>query len=514
MLSRPETHQHYRAVLAQAERDDCVKPALAALGRSDLFFLLVYVLHRKDLDRDWLYARCREVQASPDGHLDLWAREHYKSTIITFGKTIQDILNDPEVTFGLFSHTRPSAKGFLRQIKREFESNALLKDLYPDILWENPQKQAPKWSEDDGLIVRRQTNPKEATLEAWGLVDGQPTGKHFRVRVYDDVVTKESVGSPDMIKKTTEAWELSINLGVDGGASRYIGTRYHLFDTYATMMERQAVRPRLHPATADGSEFGEPVLLSWEALQDKRRDMGPYTFACQMLQNPLADRAMGFRREWVRYWEPSADAWRHMNRVLLVDPAGERKSGSDYTVMWVLGLAEDLNYYLIDGVRDRLNLTQRAEALIRLHRTYRPQWTGYEKYGMQADIEHVRYIQDQRGYRFHIEPLGGQMPKNDRIRRLVPLFERGRFYLPDRLPYVDHEGGGHDLVEEFLREELLAFPVCAHDDMLDCMARVLDEPLGAHFPDAREWTQATGWGKPQFAAGVVDNWGGLLQEGR
>jgi hypothetical protein len=68
--------------------------------------------------------RCKEVQANPDGHLDLWAREHYKSTIITYGKTIQDVLashgenplsewRGEELTVGFFSVTRPLAKGFL-----------------------------------------------------------------------------------------------------------------------------------------------------------------------------------------------------------------------------------------------------------------------------------------------------------------------------------------------------------------------------------------------------------------
>ncbi len=96
-----------------------------------------------------MFARCREVQASPNGHLDLWAREHYKSTVITYGKSIQDILsshgdeplpewNGREVTIGIFSHTRPIAKGFLRQIMREFESNKDLIDLFPDILWSEP----------------------------------------------------------------------------------------------------------------------------------------------------------------------------------------------------------------------------------------------------------------------------------------------------------------------------------------------------------------------------------------
>src|SRR5258707_415226 len=70
--------------------------ARAWLGRNDLFYLLTMILGRRDLVHPWLFDRCREVQASPNGHLDLWAREHNKSSIITFGLTIQDILNDPE----------------------------------------------------------------------------------------------------------------------------------------------------------------------------------------------------------------------------------------------------------------------------------------------------------------------------------------------------------------------------------------------------------------------------------
>jgi hypothetical protein len=71
--------------------------------------------------------------------LDLWAREHYKSTVITFALTIQDILNDPEITVGIFSHTRPIAKAFLRQIKQEFETNEDLKAGFPTCCGEPAQ---------------------------------------------------------------------------------------------------------------------------------------------------------------------------------------------------------------------------------------------------------------------------------------------------------------------------------------------------------------------------------------
>jgi len=54
--------------------------------------------------RQWYFDRCREVQTSPDGHLDLWAaREYGNPGNITFALTIDDILNDPEVTVGIFS---------------------------------------------------------------------------------------------------------------------------------------------------------------------------------------------------------------------------------------------------------------------------------------------------------------------------------------------------------------------------------------------------------------------------
>ena len=74
------------------------------LAKNDLFFLLVYVLGVSFANNQWVLDRCREYQADPYGHLDLWARGHYKSTIITFAGTIFEIINDPEITIGIFSH--------------------------------------------------------------------------------------------------------------------------------------------------------------------------------------------------------------------------------------------------------------------------------------------------------------------------------------------------------------------------------------------------------------------------
>ncbi len=474
-----------RAAYAQASHAD----DLRALCAGDLFFLLVHGMGRADMDNDFCFARCREVQAVPDGCLDLWAREHYKSTIITVGLTIQNILNNPALTVGIFSHTRPIAKAFLRQIKREFETNQLLRELFPHICPPG-RGEFRTWSEDNGIVVRRENNPKENTVEAWGLVDGQPTGKHFDLLIYDDVVTLESVSTPEQIAKTTEAWRLSLNLGARGGVRRMIGTRYHANDTYAELMKSGSVFVRLHPATADGTFEGVPVLLSRKNLDEKRRDMGPYVFACQMLQNPLADKADGFRAEWLRYWRPAENLWRPMNRVILVDPAGSKKKASDYSVFCVVGWNVDKGLYLIHAERSRLNLTERTATVFRLAREFDPLFVGYEQYGLQSDIEHIQGEMTRLNYHFAIRPLGGATAKIDRIRRLIPWFEQGRMFLPAQASFRDGEGRIRDFTREFVEEEYESFPVCAHDDMLDCLARAVDPEVNVPFPDGADGRSA------------------------
>jgi predicted phage terminase large subunit-like protein len=490
------------AMEAAGRRDKNLEGVVRSLVLADLFYLLVRVCRREDMMHPWVYARVREVEANPDNMLDLWARGHFKSSTITFGKTIQDILADPEITFGIFSHTRPIAKAFLRQIMREFEANTVLQTVFPDVLWGKDTRAAPKWSEDDGIIVRRKSNPPEATVEAWGLVDGQPTSKHFKVLLYDDIVVEGSVTTPEMIDKTLKALEQSYNLASEAFVRRFIGTRWHFADAYRTVRDRGTAKPREHPGTRDGTEDGEPVFWSLDMLRQKRRDMGPYTFAAQILLDPKADSLKGFRREWLRHHDGiGRDAAQRMTRYLLVDAANSRRKGSDYTAMWVVGLGLDRNYYVLDIVRDRLSLSERCARLMALHRKWQPRQVRYEKYGMMADVEHIATVQKAENYRFDVTEVAGLTSKTDRIGRLMPLFEQGRIYLPRSLHATDYEKTVRDLVYDFIEYEYAPFPVGSHEDMLDALARIAEPDLPLVWPK-EEATGLDSWGRPRSI--VVD----------
>lgn len=411
----------------------------AFLAANDRFYLLTQLCKRKDAINPWLFDRCREVEAEPDGYLDLWARFHYKSTIITFAGTIQEIIRDPEVTICIFSFTQPIAAKFLSQIKQELERNVDLRMACRDVFWWEPKKDSPNWSIKGGLTVIRTSNPKEATVEAHGL-DSQPISKHFKILLYDDVVVKKSVTNATQIAKTTENFELSDNLGVGEATRKWmVGTRYDLADTYAEIMERKIVKVRLYPATHNGKLTGRPVFLSPEQW-DKIKKTQKRTVAAQMLQNPAEGGETMFDMAKLKAYEVRPA---RVTCYITVDPASSKKKNSDRTAMIVTLVDERKNKYLVDGFCHRMSALERYQNLCLLHRKWSAEpgvetvEVGYERYGAQSDIEWMlERMNEPNAYAFPIKelntPIDGEVRKEDRVARLQPDLEGAshKFYFP------------------------------------------------------------------------------------
>lgn len=524
------------AMAFYAEAIPRLKPTeMALLGCNDRFFLFTGLLNRVDGIHPWIYERAREVEAEPDGYLDLWSRYHYKSSLLTFAGGIQEALIDPETRICIFSNNKALARPFLQQIKDELENNEPLKKTYADALYVDPRNESPLWSLDNGLTIRRKGNFREATFEAHGVIDALPTGKHFPVLLYDDIITEKHVTNPEQIAKATERTELSFPIGIGEKTKRRMaGTRYDFADSYGQLIERGVAKARIYPATEDGTMDGKPVFMSQAEWDGVKRDMRS-TVAAQFLQNPIAGKENTFRTQWLTpYWVKPV----MMNVYIMGDPSRGRSKTSDRTAFAVIGIDAGGNKYLLDGYCHRMPLSERWRRLSELHKRWSEMpgvqsiSVGYERYGAQSDDEYFEEQMRLSGRRFEIIELNwtgqvGRESKKARVERIEPDLRLGSLFIPGRVwhPGVEmngeketsavwgvkeesdeiiyrpaptlnrderrvlQSGEKHRLMRPLLRkdedgnlydltrvlmEEIAFFPFAAHDDLIDAVSRIYD----------------------------------------
>lgn len=237
--------------------------------------------------------------------------------------------------------------------------------------------------------------------------------------------------------------------------------------------------------------------LSREILDEKRTQMTEYNYCAQYLQSPVPLGGGEFKPYWIQYYDKRSLNVAGMNVYILVDPSGgedlqkRKKKTGDWSAFMVVGLSSDNNYYLLDIVRDRLNPTERVDMLFMLHRKWAGKCgnnpkVGYEKYGMMSDTHYIKTKQNQENYRFPLEVIGGGMMKEERIRRLIPDMENGRWWFPEELHYVDGEGRRLDLINEIIYSEMATFPNSRYDDMLDALSRIYEEDLKTAWPSRKK----------------------------
>lgn len=479
-MTYEEARKFHREVVANGDLN-----AIRVLCKEDRYFLLTAVLGVDVALHPWVYERCREVEADPDEHLDLWSRGHFKSTIITYAGVVQEILRNPEICVCIMSYKAGAAQAFLGQIKRAFETNPVLLAAFPDVLWaERADHTGDQWSVKGGITVKRRSARKEPTVAASGLVEGQLTGGHYDLLVYDDAVTLESVTTPDMAQKTTNAWSMSMNLGTERSRHWYIGTRYAIYDTYDYMI-KAGIKERRHLAIDDD---GKPVYWPKQELEERRALMTSKDWASQILQQPTGEGELVFKPEWIHHYTQPPERGA-MNVYILIDSANAKRTargGSDFTVMTVWGWGRDKNFYLLDAVRDRMSLAERTACLFELVQRWQPNMVFWEQIGAMADVAHVQERQDQTGWHFAITELHQSVPKDDRIRWLEPLFRNSRIWMPHHIWRRSVAGEAYDFMEVWEREEYLAYPSVTHDDALDCMANLMHPVVSesATFPIA------------------------------
>lgn len=336
----------------------------------------------------------------------------------------------------------------------------------------------------DSASVSRVATQQFGNYYAVGIGAGL-TGRGANVLLIDDPHKDRQDADSVIMRKRAKDWFQSVAYTrlMPDAAIVVMQTRWHEDDLSGWLL-RERANENWEVMDIPAVPAPWPEAFPAEKLEQIRVMIGPRDWSALYMQRPVPGGGGEFKRQWVNTYEtnPTA-AGVGTNKYILVDPAGEKRPGNDYTSVWVIGLGPDGNYYWLDGIRDRLALPERGRAIMALHRKWKPVETRYERYGMMGDIQYLRELQERENYRFKVTEVAGSQAKPDRIRRLLPMMEQGKFYAPETMHYTDSEGQVRDLVKTFIEEEMASFPAGLHDDMLDSLSRIAEPDLALKWPD-------------------------------
>jgi hypothetical protein len=512
------------------------KEVMREYSRADFYFFCKFVLSiadwkfedgRRMIDTDFWFQRCRDLEAGIDGVLNYWARGHGKSTLITFALAVWRMMKTPSLRISIFSITKePAATDFVGLIKREFESNELLRLLFDDVLWQDGE--SPRRWTKTSIDVKGNTS-KDASFSAYGFkLEDVPTGTHPDIVIFDDIVDFSNCRSDEHVSKALDTFRAIINCTDGDYETWFAGTAYDPKDLYYYLQKEGFVtrvfkapcvdvsRPRPDLGDIGG---GEPVFMSVEGIRKRKGGGDDSFFRRQMLCDEVSARVVVLDNSLVQYYDGAAhDIGSTCTKYILCDPAGRASrtevgnlndAKSDDSAILVVGLGRDGNFYWLDGIIDVLSPTERLNAYFRLHQ----EWTGIgprvveariEEAGASADTHFLEAEQRQRGYNFKVcrVPRGGpgSSSKQDRIyARMSPQLELGKVFFPRKMMRT-RRGKRADLVSFVVHEEIGRFPLSRRDNFLDAWC-LLEEPVregkGVNRIDPLVWPskESSGYGK-------------------
>ncbi len=436
--------------------------------------------------------------------LFLLFRGAFKSTLITIAHSIQLMLIWPDIRILIGSHKKEDgSEPFLRAIKHHFMGNKAFRELFPEYCpLPNKLGQIEWGTKSEVTLPNRSTKcaHPESTIETAGI-STNVTGRHYDYIKADDLVTRDSVTNETMIQNTRQQYAL-LNFLFDQpeyGVRDIIGTPYHFADLYNDLRKTKNVIKVAIPAKDDKNQPTFPERFTTNGIDELEESGGmtTYDFSCQYMLNPVPASDQTFRPEWFErlgFWYEVLPA--NLKKYMFVDPANKRNRRSDYTAMLVIGVDEKGEMYLIDALRDKLNVEERTNVAFDKAKKHGLKKVHWESVGFQ-DTD--RYILEKKsrefGHYLSVEPIKATVSsKEDRIRGLQPIYARGMIRWPRQIKYFSQYHKKSYNMVEVLRDEMIMFPKCEHDDMIDCHAQILQihtskaAKIKAEVPkDAFEW---------------------------
>lgn len=447
-------------------------------AESSLYFFAKGVLGLDWLDGEIHMPLCEKLENYKDNTRMQFVlpRGWLKTTLCSQAYPMWRACKDPSIRVLLTQNTYKNAVSKLKPIKANFESNPLLRTLFPEVLPNNRST----WT-GDSLCLNRPKAFNESTFEAAG-VRTQVTSRHYDIIIEDDTVAPDFdelggqalLPTKDQVEQAIGWHRLASPLLTDlkKGQILVVGTRWYEKDLLSYIQENEpqykiCTRACLENELGEPDENGRPTYparFDMEVINDLRRTMGTYLFSCLYMNKPIRSEDMVFQPEWFKFYEVHP-VLNRLSVFTTVDLAGDpenQKGDPDYNIVMTTG--KDMltgHIYILDYFRKRCNPGEVIDAIFNHVNLWNPIKVGVEGVAYQGTLAYwIRERMRKENRHFFVECFThGRRSKSSRIMGLQPLIANGTILMKRYM--VD------------LISELQAFPLGAHDDLIDSLASQL-----------------------------------------
>lgn len=408
-------------------------------------------------------------------------RSHGKSTTYCLAYIIYAL------TFGLknfivyFAARKEEARGWLGNIRMEFENNERLLEDFPWMTKEVSVEtgQTTSWN-DNHLFFK---TGQRVTCKGWfnstrGL---NHYGKRPDLIIIDDAENESMVSNPFIRERFLQYYTQAVgNLGGNEGCDTFIvGTLLHPESFLSKAVDPDGpqifseYRKTFHRAVINWDEETVlwPEAWSFERLMEQQAEIGEAAFQQEFQGVPARLFQCLFTEDKIKTFKRAETENLHDRagwlRFLYVDPSMGKTNG-DFSSLCVAYLNPKNERHIVDWITKRLTPDELGETILKLHRKHQLNAIGFETNATQGVFVHM-YKKEfaSKGIKLPWNEIVHSLPKKNRIDALEPSINSGRIlFHPEWRSNPDYALGMRQLFNYDGRS------VGDHDDGPDALAGV------------------------------------------
>jgi len=392
---------------------------------------------------------------------------HGKSELVSIMFPAWYLGRHPDQMVMLISHTADLAVDFGRKVRNLIASDSY-RGVFPTVSLSIDSKSAGRWNTSEG-----------GGFYATG-VGSALAGRGGDIIIVDDPHSEQAVLSGDytVFDKAYEWFTYGARTRLmKSGRIAVVHTRWHpkdLIGRLTTDMARDAMADQYEifefPAILfEGTEREKalwPEFFDLQALKRTKASMPLFQWNAQYQQNPTGQEGAIVPRDLWRKWtgEEAPDC---EYLIMTVDAAAEAKNRADFSAITVWGVFTherltkgERHLIVLNAINERVTFPTLKTMTLRAYKEWEP-----DAFVVEKKSNGTALYQELRLMGIPVQEFNPSRATGDKVARLnavADIFSSGMVWYPAGRQWA-----------QALVEQVAAFPVVEHDDMVDCTSMAL-----------------------------------------